>query len=164
MDPGLLPTALGARGHTRILLQCGSARIACALCATGDEKAGGADRLRAGQSVEEGKVGMPLGTRRDGGVAVGDSLHGDPERSHQRLDHQGIGGMTPASVVNGVAPWMAWRSWAITFAARPGWARKQVARVVRRARWAALSVGQRLSKSQNRGVSLSSNPWSTCGK
>jgi hypothetical protein len=35
---------------------------------------------------------MALGTRRDGGVEVGDGLQGDAELGHKRLDQQGIGG------------------------------------------------------------------------
>src|SRR5262249_50254774 len=44
--------------------------------------------------------------------------------------------MTPASVVNGGAVFMAWRRGLMTSAERPGWARKQVSRVARRARCA----------------------------
>jgi hypothetical protein len=90
--PGLLPTACGARGNPRLFLQCGSARRACALFAHGPEKAGGEDRPRAGEGLAEGEVGRTLGTRRDGGVAVGNGLHGDAARGHQGLDPQGMGG------------------------------------------------------------------------
>ena len=92
VDPGLLPAAFGDRGNTRIFLQFGSGSIACALFAKGNEKAGGEDRPRAWEGLEEGEVGMALGTLRDGGVEVGDGLQGDAKLGNQRLDQQGMRG------------------------------------------------------------------------
>src|SRR5262245_26178811 len=90
--PRLLPAAFGDRGNPRIFLQFGSGSIAGALFAKGNEKAGSEDRPRAWEGLEEGEVGMALGTLRDSGVEVSNGLQGDAELGHQRLDQQGIGG------------------------------------------------------------------------
>ena len=74
-----------------IFLQFGSGRIAFALFAKGDEKAGGEDGTSAWEGLEEGEVGMALGTLRDGGVEIGDSLQGDAELGNEGLDQAGIG-------------------------------------------------------------------------
>ena len=92
VSPRLLPTAVGDRGNTRLLLPFGSGGIACAWCATGDEKAGAEARPRAWEGWQEGEVGMALGPRRDGGVEGGEGLQGDAELGHQRMDQQGLGG------------------------------------------------------------------------
>ena len=92
VDPRLLPTAFGDRGNTRIFLQFGSGSIACALFAQGNEKAGSEDRPRAWEGLEEGEVGMALGTLCDSGVEVGDGLQGDAELGNKGLDQQDIGG------------------------------------------------------------------------
>src|SRR6266702_6664640 len=75
-----------------IFLQFGGRGIACALFAKGDEEAGGEDRPSTWEGLEEGKVGMGLGTLRDGDVEIGDGLQGDTELGNQRLDQQGIRG------------------------------------------------------------------------
>ena len=93
--PRLFPAAFGDWGNTRIFWQFGSARIAGTLFAKGNEQAGGEDRPRAWEGLEEGEVGMALGTLRDGGVAVGNGLPGDAELGNQRLDQQGIRGDDP---------------------------------------------------------------------
>src|SRR5262245_5086360 len=92
VDPSLLPAAFGDRGNTGIFLQFGSGGIACALFAKGDEEAGSEDRPSTWEGLEEGKVGMALGTLCDGGVEVGDGLQGDAELGNQCLDQQGMRG------------------------------------------------------------------------
>src|SRR5262249_9342908 len=92
VHPRLFPAAFRDRGDTRIFLQFGSGSIACALFAKGNEQAGGKDRPRAWEGLEEGEVGMALGTLCDGGIEVGNGLQGDAELGHQRLDQQGMRG------------------------------------------------------------------------
>jgi hypothetical protein len=92
VDPGLLPAACSDRGHPRLFLQCGSGGIACALFATGDEKAGGEDRPSAGEGWEEREVRMALGTLRAGGIAGSDGRQGDAQWGSKRLAPQGSGG------------------------------------------------------------------------
>ncbi len=87
---------------------------------------------------------MALGTLGDGVVEGLDSLQGDTELADEGLDEQGMGAMTPASVVKGVAVLMAWRRLSMTSAERTWWSRKKVSRGERRASCAALRVGQRL--------------------
>ena len=91
VPPRLFPAAFGDRGNTRIFVQFGSARIAGALFAKGNEKAGSDDRPRAWEGLEEGEVGMALGTLRKSGVEVSHGLQGDAELGNQRLAQQGIG-------------------------------------------------------------------------
>ena len=75
---------------------------------------------------------MALGTLRDGGVAVGDGLHGDAELATSAWTHRTWGAMTPSSVVNGVAALIAWRRCAMTSSERTWWSRKKVSSVARR--------------------------------
>src|SRR5262249_17320562 len=154
VHPGRLAAACGDWGNARIFLQFGGRGIARVLVATGDEEAGSADRPSAWEGLEEGEVGMGLGPLRDGGGEGCDGLQGDAELG-SGCTNRVLGAMTPSSVVNGVAVLMARRRCAITSAEGPWWSRQKVSRVVRRARWAALRVGQRRRKSQNMGVSLS---------
>jgi hypothetical protein len=67
---------------------------------------------------------------------------------------RGLGAITPASVVSATAFLMALMRVVMTSAERTWWARKKLSRVVRRARWTAFRVGQRLRKSQKNTVSL----------
>ena len=90
VHPGFLAAAFGHRRDPGIFLQGGGGPIPFTLFAEGDQEAGSEDGASAGQSLEEGEVGMALGTRRDGGIEVGDSLQGDAELGNQRLDQQDI--------------------------------------------------------------------------
>ena len=90
--PRLFPAAFRARGHPRLLLPCGSARIAGAWFAQGPEPAGGADRPRAWEGWDEGAGGRARGTRRAGGGDGREGRHGDAELGHQRWDPQGMRG------------------------------------------------------------------------
>ena len=92
VHPGLLPAAFGDWGNARLLLPCGGGGIAYALFAKDDEEAGGEDRPSAWEGLEEGEVGMALGTLREGGVEVGDGLQGDAELGNKCLDQQNMGG------------------------------------------------------------------------
>src|SRR5262249_38505184 len=74
VHPGLLPAAFGDRGNAGIFLQFGGRGRACALFTKGDEEAGGEDRASAWEGLAEGEGGLGLGTLRDGGVEICDSL------------------------------------------------------------------------------------------
>src|SRR6266699_1988489 len=83
VHPRLLPAAFRDRCNARIFLQFGGRGIACTLFAEGDEEAGGEDRPSAWKGLEEGEVGMGLGTLRDGSVEICDGLQGDTELGNQ---------------------------------------------------------------------------------
>lgn len=74
VDPAFLATPCRDRGNTRELLACGGGRLACALFAQGHAEPGREDGASAGEGLEQGEVGMPLGRRRDGVVTVLDCL------------------------------------------------------------------------------------------
>jgi hypothetical protein len=54
-------------------------------------EAGSENGTRPGERLEEGKVGMALGTLCDGGVEIGDGLPGDPELGDEGLHQQRSG-------------------------------------------------------------------------
>jgi hypothetical protein len=164
VHPGLLAAAFGDRRDPRIFLQVGGRGIAFPLFAEGDKQPGGEDGTRPGESLEQGEIRMALSALRDGVIKSRDRLQGDPELVDEGLDEQGMGAITPSSVVKGVAVLMACRRWAITSAERTWWSRKKGSRVERRASGAALRVGQRRKKSQKMWVYLSWNHCRTCGK
>jgi hypothetical protein len=137
-------------------LECLGRSVARSLFTKGYQETRGQDRPGAWESLKQGEVGLLLGTLRDSVVAVGNALQGDVELGHERLHEQGVGGgMPPASVVHATARVMASLRVVITSAERTWWARKKLSSVVRRARCAALSVGQRLRKAQKIAVSWS---------
>src|SRR5262245_13897563 len=72
--PSLLAAPFGDGCHTGVPLEFGGRRIAVALCPTGDEQPGGADGPGAREGLEEGEIGMTLGTLRDGVVKGLDRL------------------------------------------------------------------------------------------
>jgi len=76
VHPRLLPAAFGDWGNTCIFLQFSRGGLAFALFAKGDEEAGREDWPGTWEGLEEGKVGMALGTLRDGRVEVRDGLQG----------------------------------------------------------------------------------------
>src|SRR5262245_51989555 len=78
VHPGLLAAAFGHWRDPGIFLQFRRGSIPCALFAKGDQEAGSENGTRPGERLEEGKVGMALGTLCDGGVEIGDGLQGDP--------------------------------------------------------------------------------------
>ncbi len=95
MDPGFVAAPFGHRRHTRVRLQFISGAIAFTLFAERDEESGGKDRTSAWQSGKQGKIGMALGTLRDGVVEVGNRLEDAPKLGDEGLDQEGMGGDNP---------------------------------------------------------------------
>jgi len=91
MDPGLPAAAFRQRRDAGILLECSGGRRAGTLCAEGDEQPGGKDRARTWKGLEQGEIGMALGTLGDGVVEGLESVQGDTELADKGLDDQGIG-------------------------------------------------------------------------
>ena len=103
VDPAFLATPFRDRGNARELLQFGGGRIAFALFAEGDEEPGSEDGASAGEGLEQGEVGMPLGMRRDGVVKVLDRLQGGPELADEGVHEQHIGG--DDTLIGGQGEW-----------------------------------------------------------
>src|SRR5215510_10874852 len=61
VHPGFLAAAFGHRRDPGICLQGGGGPIPFTLFAEGDQEAGSEDGASAGQSLEEGEVGMAVG-------------------------------------------------------------------------------------------------------
>jgi hypothetical protein len=161
--PGLRAAACGDRCAPGLYWPCGGGARAGALFAKGDAQPGGEDGPCSWERLDQGAIWMALRTRRAGMIQGRHGLPGDPEWVAQGLDEPGLGSANALIVVKGRAAWMAWRRWATTSAARPWWWRQQVASGERRARGAAVRVGQGLKQAQTMGVSGSWNPWSPCG-
>src|SRR5262249_5038032 len=64
VPPGFLAAAFGHRRDPGIFLQFCRGSIPCALFAKGDQEGGSENGTRPGERLEEGKVGMALGTLR----------------------------------------------------------------------------------------------------
>ena len=92
VDPRFFAAALSHGCDPGLLLECCGGSIACALLAKGNQEAGSEDRSGPWKGLEEGKVGMVLGTLGDGGVKVLDGVQGDTELADEGLDEQGMGG------------------------------------------------------------------------
>src|SRR5712671_734145 len=75
-----------------------------------------------------------------------------------------VGARTPAAVVRARALWMASMRVAIRSVERTWWARQKPATVVRRARGAALRVGQRRRKSPKIAGAFLGHQGRTCGQ
>ena len=91
VHPGFLAAAFGHRRDPGICLQGGGGPIPFTLFAAGDQEAGSEDGASAGQSLEEGEVGMAVGPLCAGGIELGDRLQGDTELGNEGLDEEGIG-------------------------------------------------------------------------
>ncbi len=74
VDPRLLAATFGDGCNTGVPLECGGRRLAVALFPKGDEQPGGEDGPCAREGLEEGEIGMTLGTLRDGVVKGLDRL------------------------------------------------------------------------------------------
>lgn len=74
VDPRLLAATFCDGCNTGVPLECSGRRLAVALFPKGDEQPGGEDGPRAREGLEEGEIGMTLGTRRDGVVKGLDRL------------------------------------------------------------------------------------------
>jgi hypothetical protein len=92
MDPGFPAAAFRHWRDAGVLLEFSGGRIAGTLFAEGDEQPGGKDRARPWKGLEQGEIGMALGTLGDGVVEGLDSVQGDTELADEGLDEQGIGG------------------------------------------------------------------------
>jgi hypothetical protein len=129
--------------------------IACPVCANGPAEARGAARPGPWEGVKPREGGLLLGALREGFLEGGKGWQGAAAWGHEGVHQEGMGGLTPASVVRATALLMASRRVWMTAAERTEWAWQQCSSVVRRARCAAVSVGQGLRKSQKRPVSFS---------
>ena len=92
VDPGLVAAPFGHGRNARILLQLIGRGVAVALFAEGDEQPGGEDGPCSWEGLEQGEIGMALSALRDGGVAIGDGPHGDPELGDEGLHQERMGG------------------------------------------------------------------------
>ncbi len=92
MDPGFLAAAFRHGRDAGVLLACSGGRRTCPWCAEGDEEPGGKDGARPWQGLEQGEIGMALGTLGDGVVEGLESVQGDTELADKGLDEQNIGG------------------------------------------------------------------------
>jgi hypothetical protein len=92
MDPGFLAAAFRHWRDAGVLLECSGGRIACPLFAEGDEEPGGKDGARTWKGLEQGEIGMALGTLGDGVVEGLNSVQGDTELADQGLDAQDMRG------------------------------------------------------------------------
>ena len=92
MDPGFLAAPFCYRCDARELLEYSGGGIAFPLFAEGDEEAGSEDGASAWEGLEQGEVGMALGTLRDGMVEVLDRVSGDTELADEGLHEQRMGG------------------------------------------------------------------------
>lgn len=117
-SPGLLAAVFGHWRDPGLFLQCRRGSLPCALVTPGDQEAGRAHGPRPGARLDEGKVGMALGTLGDGGVASGEGLQGDTELGDEGLPQQRIGRDDTVIGGEGGADLMAARRWAMTSAER----------------------------------------------
>src|SRR5713101_1755602 len=92
MDPGFLAAAFRHWRDAGVLLEFSGGRIACPLFAEGDEEPRGKDGARTWKGLEQGEIGMALGTLGDGVVEGLDSVQGDTELADQGLDEQDMRG------------------------------------------------------------------------
>ena len=90
-DPGLPAAAFRHWRDAGVLLACSGGRRAGPLGAEGDEQPGGTDRARTWKGLEQGEIGMALGTLGDGVVEGLESVQGDTELADEGLDEQGLG-------------------------------------------------------------------------
>ena len=94
-DPRFCAPACGHWGDSGVLVEGSGGGRACTLLATGDQEAGSQDGAGSWEGLEEGTVGMALGTLGHGGVKGLESVAGDTERAEQGLDEQGRRGAAP---------------------------------------------------------------------
>jgi hypothetical protein len=105
--PGVLPAAFRHGRDAGLCLQGSGGRLPFPLRSAGAQAAGRQDGARAGQGLQQGASGLPLGVLGHGWINRLDRVQGHAQLTDEGLDEQGMGGMTPSSVVKGVAGLLA---------------------------------------------------------
>jgi hypothetical protein len=109
VSPGLFAAPFRDRRNASVFLEVIGRRGAFPLCAEGDEEAGGKDGPSAWQGVKQRDVGMALGVRRDGCVAVRTGAAPNVPCSAQ---HRGMGD-SACDTAGEARPWPPAGSWAL---------------------------------------------------